>query len=1138
MLGAFGAVRAFDLRERAQTEIVHALSESSGMRVRVRSAALELGGPWLVARGVELDDAQGRAVLRAAALRARASLTALFGGGLGLRSLELSGAQITLHADAFPDAKQRRDARWPFDALVLHDASVRVELAPGSALALEHAELKLESRGSGMHVHGNGGEVAFEQDGAVVLQGALRADVQLEGPAALRAEGRVELEHARVPAYDLLQRAALQVRADHDRVALSGPLELRGLGQLEVALTWTRGAGVPLALGLKPRALRFAALASRFGWQEPWLDAELTGELDLHGALAPLALSGHARLDASALQIGRARAGSEPIWRAERAQISADVKLDTVNVALDALQVTLGKSVFRGDVHAGPGRISAGLGGDAVELGDVSPLAGVTLGGHGSLQLSVDGALQSPALRAELAIEDGSVASIALGHVAALVHVEDGGARLRFERAEIANRTRRVSADDLLVDLHAEPKLETHLRVGRLPLDELYRVIGAEEDPVLSRLQGVAEGRAEFSVARAARGAAFVLGLALDLHEAKLDGYAFENGRLRARIDVPDTTAGIAGGTVTLDQLTLGTGSGKLELSGAMARGVLDLALGLDALPLARLPWVVQHAPGLSATLHGKGKVSGNSADPRADVELALEGVRVAQFELGRAQLHARLAPGPRDCSEQSAREAPADPRRGGASLWTICGQALRSRARLELTLTSAAPRTLHGSFNVDRLELDPYLPQRANGKPLHGTISAVFELASGNLAQPDQLSGALSVSHLELGEGEAKMTSKAPFELRVKNGVLSASDAELIGSKLRFKLGADGALHGGARLFADGTAAASLWAGLHPLVQPFGDVRIHVETKLGSGAGLRAELEPQNVFVRIGEDVFARKVSGKIVLDAGKVQLSNVSAELGGGTLTLGGELTMDGFALDRYDVALGARGIALEPQPRFELTFDGDGRLRGGGSSPPELKGKLRIKRLLYGRHIEFPGALMVMNQKQRAESANYDAQRNRIAVDVTIEHDEPLHVRNNFLDADVVVTGEPRTLRLVGTDQRLGLVGKLSIQRGRVLFRGDEFRVTRGDVAFDETDRIDPNFDIRAQAQGKKQPNSSILFTAHGNRDQFAVRVRCDSSKPSEARPFACDYAGDKFHCDEFDKLVQVWMCRPKTELSSAE
>ena len=1033
-----------------------------------------------------------------------------------------------------------RRARPPFERLAVHDATATFALDPQTTVLLRGADLLLSGRHDAMQVELTCADAAVQRDGRIALQGRLRAKGNLASASTLKGtDVKVELEplHAsgadaepRAEALDAIERASLHLTIDADKIAVAGPLVLRGgLGALEVAVDCPRKDGLPIDVRGKPRGLRLGALAAQFGWDAPWADAQFDGEIALRGTPAPLSWSGTLRGDARGVRIGEKRADGGAAFSAERVGVAGRIALDASAFSLEDARLELGGSRFTGRVRAGhDGAFEASWLGEAVSLSDVGNIAGASLAGHGRVQLDVEGTLRAPLLRASVSVEDGAIAGNALGRVTMEMGVEQGGDVLRFGHAEIENAERHLAADGLVVDLRGPLRVNSKLRVLRLPLDDLYRALGAKDDPTLSRLQGIAEGGADFEFTRAPRGDALTLSLQLDLREASFDGYRFDKGRLRARIVLPDTDKGMAGGELAIEQLALGVGAGKFELAGGMQRGALKMSVGLDKLPIERLPWFAQHAPILRGRVQGKGELLGSAADPRLSLALSFEDLRADGTALGRMQVDARLSREASGCAGKPPVDA------GGGASWTLCGQGLSNHARIALRVGPAPAHNVRGKIDFDRMELDAFLPERASGRRVRGSMTASLDVTGGSLQAPSQLTGALSVQKLEFGQGDALLANHAPFVLRAQRGALSLSGADLSGPKLNAKLSAGGTLGTNARLVADGTAAASLWSGMHALVNPFGEVRVHAEHELGGRSRTRVEFEPQDVTVQIGSDTMLRKLAGKLVIENGHAALEGVNAQLGGGTLALGGDLTVRGLGLDRCDLTISAHGISFQPQDRVDMTVDADAKLQSGDADqPPKLSGVLRIKSMLYARHIEFPAALMGTNKKEREDRAAYDRKRDRLLLDLTLEHEEPLRIRNNLLDTEIVIGGPRHALKLTGSDQRMGLTGKVELKRGRVLFRGDEFQLTRGEITFDEPTRIDPNFDVRAVADARKNAKANIVFAAKGNRDAFDVSVRCDAA--AAPTPFTCDYARDKLRCDDFERLVQIWVCEPKSVVS---
>jgi translocation and assembly module TamB len=395
-------------------------------------------------------------------------------------------------------------------------------------------------------------------------------------------------------------------------------------------------------------------------------------------------------------------------------------------------------------------------------------------------------------------------------------------------------------------------------------------------------------------------------------------------------------------------------------------------------------------------------------------------------------------------------------------------------------------------------------------------------------------------VQELAIGEGELAVASRAPFEVSVARGVIALAGVPLHGPKLSFALGADGSLAHGVRVFVDGAAPAGLLAKLNPLITAFGELALHLELRPDAHPWLQGHAEARDVLVEIVHGGLTSKLLGSASLQGDRVQFQDVTLGLGGGTLGLSGEVVLDGLRLGSYDLQLRAQGVALEVQPHFEIAFDANGRLAWSRSAAiPALSGTLKLHRFYYSRHIPLPEALTAMNRDERRDRAAYAAALDRVQLDLAIEHDAPLLVRNNLLDAELAAAGPEHRLHVVGTDQRFGLLGKLAVTRGRVLYRGDEFQITRGEIAFNDKKRVDPSFDVHAVATGRKHPDSSVVFSARGDRDAFDLNVHCENADvAAPPPPFSCDYKNDNLRCDSFEQLVALWVCRAGDKLSRAD
>jgi hypothetical protein len=1119
-LGLF-VLKARTERAAGPTAVARALERALGGKARVGRTELDWFGRQLVAHDVEIDGARGP-WLRARALRVRPSLAGLLRARINTRVIELEAAALTLREGDLPDAVRAPErSGMDFSSLIARGTELHIE---GSAFAvqLDHADVQLRAQDAELAfvIAADAGTfrrgAAHEALSSVQVKGVLREDALHVAELSAAAEGaRATLHDAELP-LPLRGQARCEVDLDVDLARLA-------------ALGWPEGAP-DLAGRLHARARVELASARITGEARVWLERAQVAGRDL-GERIELAL----RADGRAVHVSGELPGARAVW-------SGELREDTAALRLDALHVTGGASDLRGHAVLGRGgRLELALTGDDVALEELAPLFGSALAsaglqGRGRVELGVVGPLAALEPRVDFDVRGFAAGGLELGDASAALTVRDGGRSLHFTRASLHGEQRRVTAEALTMQLDGGLEAASaKLRIARLPLSDLFRLFGAGDDPLLSRLQGVARGSATLEYAR---GGEERLDLDLELEAAAVDGYPFERGVLRARFTTPDAARGLSAGSLALHALELRSGGGVLKTRGALrGGGALDLQVQLERLAIERLPWARAHFAQLAGALSGTGRLYGKRTEPRAEFELRSDALGFGAAR-GALRLHAELRDA-RDAPQSAcgAEQAPAAAASTGA-LFRLCGEALSGRARLDLTARPGDGGALRGEVELARLDIAPFLPEQRRGARMPGELDATLRIRDGSLSAPARIDGALAVRRLAIGAGELAFASAAPFEVQVARGALSLAGAELVAPKAKLALGAEGSLVQGARLTAQGKIAAGLLAKVLPGVRDlFGDLDVRLALEPGASPRLRGRAELHEGFVRLTSGVHLRKVSGVLELDGERARAADVRAEFGGGVLRASGALSLAGLEITGYDLDLAADDIAFEPQERFEVALDAQAKLRSQPEgAPPLLEGGVRLRKLVYGRHIQLPEALIAMNREERATRARYAPARDRIRFALDFTHEAPLIIRNNLIDTEVVAEGPTRSLRLVGSDQRFGLVGELAVQRGRVLYRGDEFRITRGVIAFDDEERVVPRFDLRAVAERKKRPDANIVFLARGDREAFDLQIRCDA-RSSAPPPFTCDFAQDRLRCDDLDALIRLWVCRAEHALTSS-
>jgi translocation and assembly module TamB len=122
--------------------------------------------------------------------------------------------------------------------------------------------------------------------------------------------------------------------------------------------------------------------------------------------------------------------------------------------------------------------------------------------------------------------------------------------------------------------------------------------------------------------------------------------------------------------------------------------------------------------------------------------------------------------------------------------------------------------------------------------------------------------------------------------------------------------------------------------------------------------------------------------------------------------------------------------------------------------------------------------------------------------LALDLRIVDSEPMHVENNLIDATIAIDDAKEPFRLVGTDQRFGVLGNMNIRRGTVRLRDRAFEIKEGEITFDSAVRVQPSFDVhavtdvrRSAQQAAGQVNWHIGVHAWGTPESFQFELQSD-------------------------------------------
>lgn len=986
---------------------------------------------------------------------------------------------------------------------------------------------------------------------ALVGEVSVTADVRGErdhpvGTARVLASG-VRIEQFGLGQVDLaLEGDRDQIRIRRGRVGI-----VKDGGYVELAGTVGLAGSMPVAVQASLHELGFAKLMDQLGVSENAIvDWILSGNFALRGTLDPLALAGPIRTQTHDFIVTRdawhARP-KRPVVQVTRARLAGGVSVHEDGLRFENLTAELPSSTVHGNVFIGFHEVlGVHAWSERLDVRDGSPVVDFPIGGAGRVNVDVTGDFHDPDVRGHLALRDFSFDTFPLGDLESDWHLEKDGMLVRFPAVRAIKNESRYLARELALDFSDHRfRIDGDLDFERMTLADFYHVFHYEEDERFVDYQATTHGRAKVAYTLGFPGDSPTGTLDVDIDvgvsEAMLNGYAFTDGTFRGRWRWLHYERGYQGGELTIEHAALRKGQGSVTASGRMGQGgLLDVTAVADDIALRDTEGINERLTDLGGTFGVIARLGGTLDVMRADMDVNVNGLSWAGEALGDARAYVRLtdgtdpwvqsaraweiggAPSGEPCANARAGFAhgrwPADPplhtREGlvpavdRPMAWLVCGEGLGGRVRVDLALGRTKTFPLRGVIDVAALDLAPFVPHGPRVEPIRGAVTGRVTLWGGAMLADDTLVGAVQLTDLRVGQQGVELHNDGLVDVRFQRGNFQFQSARFVGPSSRVALSGGGSMRRGLATTVDGSIDLGLLASISPTItDASGRVTLHIsvsgpvqEPAVFGEATVEQGMLQVGAFPEPLEDL-----GGRITFSARRVLLENFHARIAGGEVRLGGSATLRGRGLDHYELEATARDIALAPSEGLEVGLGGRATLAWQqGDRLPTLRGTIAVQRLVYARPIQV--GLEELSRRRRTEVEGYDPDQDHLALDLRVTDEGPLRVANNLVDADLRIDDSERPFRVVGTDQRFGVIGTLEIPRGTLRFRNAEFLVNRGVIEFDDETRIEPRFDVRAVTEiqrsgGLAGPRWRITLHAHGGSDSFRLDTTSDPDLSQE-------------------------------------
>jgi translocation and assembly module TamB len=452
-------------------------------------------------------------------------------------------------------------------------------------------------------------------------------------------------------------------------------------------------------------------------------------------------------------------------------------------------------------------------------------------------------------------------------------------------------------------------------------------------------------------------------------------------------------------------------------------------------------------------------KLQTGSLPVRGVMDFALRGSGPLLAPIGRGNIHLKNLMVGTELQGDFNAELTSD---GKNAQLTLASESSGSQLRGEASIGLSGDQPVSGHLSVRQFDLDPLITAGLHLHNLtgHSTADGLFTI-SGALRRPNTFEVDADISRITFNYEFVQLTNDQDVrlayrrdEIRVQQAHFHGTDTDLqVGGSARFSPDSrlDFSLSGGVNL--------RLLGGFLPEVDAQGaaDANVSVQGTMTQPIVTgRATLHDASAHYA-DFPVGLSHLNGEMVFDKSRMTFDQITAQSGGGRLTLSGNVVYGEGPL-RYQVTVATSTVRIRYPTGMSWLAGGTLQL-AGTSNAALLSGNIEVQRLLFAQGVDL-ASFFVSTSETSASATQSSPFLQNLAFDVG-GHTTP-GARIEWSGAHVEMDGD---VRLRGTWDRPVLLGHIHLLGGEMPFRGNTFELTRGDINFANPFRLDPVLNVEA-------------------------------------------------------------------------
>ena len=409
-------------------------------------------------------------------------------------------------------------------------------------------------------------------------------------------------------------------------------------------------------------------------------------------------------------------------------------------------------------------------------------------------------------------------------------------------------------------------------------------------------------------------------------------------------------------------------------------------------------------------------------------------------------------------------------------------------------TLGLANPFPVEGKVSIKNIDLDPFLLAALHLKQFSGHGQADGDISmKGALKEPRGIVVEANFSRLILNYANVQLENSGPVRFRSSREALEIEPVVMHGTDTNVKI--DGSIHFTARrnvaLHLDGAVDLRLLNGSLPNMDVHGGAQINaaVEGTLDHPR-ITGRVHIDNASLRAADfPTGLSAMKGDLIFDTTRLFFSDVTAEVGGGTLQLSGSVNYGEGGM-RYDLNTSTDRVRIRYPEGMSWLLGGNLRLAGTTNSGT-VSGKVTVQRVMLTQGLESAGVLVSSKEGISGPTTESSFLRNlQFDIEAASSPDARMEWPGAELEADA-------SLRVRGTWEHPILLGHIHLLSGDLYFAGNRYRVARGDINFANPFRLDPVVNVEASTTVQQY---EVTLNFNGPSSKLALAYRSDPPLPS--------------------------------------